>query len=88
MTHWNWKQKIPSINAFIVTFHESSTKLDEREMRTATRKRDNGRDEEEEIPHLLNEFNIMKCTSLELSPTTRKYKFVFFLLHPVLVFLV
>jgi hypothetical protein len=57
-------------------------------MRTATRKRDNGRDEEEEAPHLLNEFNIMKCTSLELSPTTRKYKFVFFLLHPVLVFLV
>jgi hypothetical protein len=76
------------MNAFIVTIHESSTKLDEREMRAATRKRDNGRDEEEEIPHLLNEFYIMKCTNLELSPTTRKYKFVFFLLHPVLVFLV
>jgi hypothetical protein len=76
------------MNAFIVIIHESSTKLDEREIRTATRKRDNGSNEEEEIPHLLNEFNIMKCTNLELSPTTGKYKFVFFLLHPVLVFLV
>jgi hypothetical protein len=76
------------MNAFLVTIHESLTKLDEREMRTATSKRDNGRVEEEGIPHLLNEFNVMKCTNLELSPTTRKYKFVFFLLHPVLVFLV
>jgi hypothetical protein len=74
--------------AFIVTIHESSTRLDEREMRTATRKRDNCRDEDKEIPHLLNELNIMKCSNLEQRPTTRKYKFVFFLLHPVLVFLV
>jgi len=34
------------MNAFIVTIHESLKKLDEREMRTATSKRDNGRVEE------------------------------------------